>query len=65
MSASLSSKSVLIVYPSCEISKEQPPTYLFLDLVELSDENEYLKQHLVGFTSDGASVMFGKHSGVA
>ncbi|KAJ8871502.1 hypothetical protein PR048_027824 [Dryococelus australis] len=68
----------------CEISKEQPPTYLFLDLVKLSDEksetifqsllgclekhgfdSEYLKQNLVGFTSDGASVMLGKHSAVA
>ncbi|KAJ8868421.1 hypothetical protein PR048_029937 [Dryococelus australis] len=26
---------------------------------------EHLKQHLVGFTSDCASVMLGKHSGVA
>ncbi|KAJ8871956.1 hypothetical protein PR048_028296 [Dryococelus australis] len=74
---SLCSKSVLIIYLRCEISKEQPPTYLFLDLVELSDENllcclekhgfdsEYLKQHLVGFSSEGASVIIGKHSGVA
>lgn len=83
-STSLSSKSILIVYLKCEISKELPPNYLFLDLVELSDQkaetvlqcllrclhkhgfdSEYLNQHLVAFTSDGASVMLGKRSGVA
>lgn len=81
---SISCKSVLIVYLKCEISKEQPPSTLFLDLVELADQkadsvfssalkcldkygfdNEYLKQNLISFTSDGASVMLGKHSGVA
>ncbi|XP_050505351.1 E3 SUMO-protein ligase KIAA1586-like [Diabrotica virgifera virgifera] len=83
-STSISSKSVLIIYLKCEISKEKSPNILFLDLVELPDQraesvfnstlkcleqygfdNGYLKQNLVSFTSDGASVMLGKHSGVA
>lgn len=37
-STSLGSKSTLIVYLKCETSKEDPPHFLFLDLVELSNQ---------------------------
>lgn len=83
-STTLGSKSTLIVYLKCEFSKELPPHFLFLDLIELSgqtsemivqslfdclnqhgfDEN-YLKENLISFASDGASTMLGKKSGVA
>lgn len=73
---SISSKSVLIVYLKCEINKQQDPSTLLLDLVELADQkadsvfgstvkclekygfdHDYLKENLVSFTSDGASVL--------
>lgn len=81
---SLGAKSALIVYLKCETSKELPPNFLFLDLIELPNESadtvlrallnclnehcfcdDYLKENLVAFASDGASVMLGKKSGVA
>ncbi|KAJ8897990.1 hypothetical protein PR048_003350 [Dryococelus australis] len=83
-STSLGATSTLIVYMKCEVSKELPPYFLFLDLIELLDQkseivfehllnclkkhgfhDDYLKEHLVAFASDGASVMLGKNSGVA
>jgi hypothetical protein len=37
-STTLGSKSTLIVYLKCEYSKEHPPHFLFLDLIELSSQ---------------------------
>lgn len=83
-STTLGAKSTLIVYLKCEVSKEIPPHFLFLDLIELPEQksetvfelllnclnrhgfhDDYLKEHLISFASDGASVMLGKNSGVA
>lgn len=83
-STTLGSKSTLIVYLKCEFSKEQPPHFLFLDLIELNGQtseiiveslldclskhgfdDNYLKENLISFASDGASTMLGKKSGVA
>lgn len=57
-STSISSKSVLIVYLKCEISKDKPPCTLFLDLVELSDQKaetvfNSVHQCLEGYGFDG------------
>ena len=83
-STTLSAKTTLIIHLKCETNKNRDPCYLFLDLIELSDQkaetiehsllaclnshgfdDNYLKKHLIAFTSDGASVMLGKKSGVA
>ncbi|KAJ8882970.1 hypothetical protein PR048_014809 [Dryococelus australis] len=83
-STSLGATSTLIVYLKCEVRKELPPSCLFLELIELPDQqsetvfehlltclnkhgfhDDYLKENLVTFASDGASVMLGMNSGVS
>lgn len=37
-STTLSSKFTLIVYLKCVVCKEDPPQYLFVDLLEINDQ---------------------------
>lgn len=80
----INNRCALIIYIKCETDKTKPPHVMFLDLVELENQDartiadvllsclsrygfddKYLKQNLVAFVSDGASVMLGKNSGVS
>jgi len=79
-STTLSNKSALIVYLKCQSLMHGEPQFMFLDLQDQSVvtifkslvdclafygfDDDYLKNHLIGFASDGASVMLSTKLGV-